>query len=406
MNVFLAVVVMIVPIGAGFQPIAGPQQVRESAVMPPTSSLFPGAVANRENVAPTGEVRSKSTELASRGPLARGKTPVFLVQGLLGSPRLWEPMVRALEADPCVGGRFHFLTFAYPTGQSIPHSALLLRRELQALRDRLDPDRSDPSRDRMVLIGHSMEGILCKMMAQESGSKLWDPVTDRPPEDPAGTAESIRLLRKETIFKLFSEIRRIIFIATPHKGSSLVSKPIRSILSMLAGSAEGLRQTRASRLTARGPGDLGPERRTGLPMTIDQLTGGHPLLQAIDSLSLDPGMKWLSIIADQRNPPRPDRSDDLVPYASSHLADATSELLVSGGHYCLGNPDVIGEVARVLKQHAKARDCTRAFPAMPIVPESTRKPPPQTRRELGGPISRNRAGAKVPALDEHAPCAK
>jgi hypothetical protein len=52
----------------------------------------------------------------------------------------------------------------------------------------------------------------------------------------------------------------------------------------------------------------------------------------------------------------PDLGDGLVPYACAHDPGATSEFVVTAGHICLANPDVIGEVARILKDHATHGD--------------------------------------------------
>ena len=141
----LAILVSILPIGAGSMTVgpAGPE-APGSAAKHPSTSPSAGSGAGRGTAAATGEFRFKPLGLSSLRPHAKGKIPVVLVHGLWGGPRLWEPMVKALEADPCVSGRFQFLTFAYSGGGSIPHSAFLLRRELRALRDRLDPDRADP----------------------------------------------------------------------------------------------------------------------------------------------------------------------------------------------------------------------------------------------------------------------
>jgi len=253
MNVVLAVLGMILMIGAVFESsTAGAQQVHGSADKAPTGSLSLRAVATCGNVAPRGELLFKSPGLSSLRPFALGKTPVVLVQGLWGSPRLWVTMVKTLEADECVSGRFQFLTFAYQPGHSIPHSALLLRQELRSLRDRLDPDRIDPTWDGMVLVGHSTGGILCKMMAQDSGSKLWDMVADRPVETLAGPTEALRLLQEELIFKPLPEVRRVIFIATPHKGSPLVRAPIRIIASMFASPDDCSQRAHSSLLAAKG----------------------------------------------------------------------------------------------------------------------------------------------------------
>ena len=118
--------------------------------------------------------------LAPVSPYVRGKTPVVFVHGLWARPSSWRPMIEALAADPAIDGRFQFWTFGYSTGNPIPYSAYLLRRDLDEARRRLDPGRTDPALDRMVLVGHSMGGLLCKMVAVDPGDRLWRAVSDRP----------------------------------------------------------------------------------------------------------------------------------------------------------------------------------------------------------------------------------
>ena len=58
-----------------------------------------GAVATRGNVPVAGEFRLEPLGLSPLRPPTAGGIPVVLVHGLWGSPRMWEPMVKALEAD-------------------------------------------------------------------------------------------------------------------------------------------------------------------------------------------------------------------------------------------------------------------------------------------------------------------
>ena len=231
----------------------------------------------------SSEIRYKLVGLSPLRPLAPGKIPVVLVDGLWGSPRRWAPMVKALEADPLVRGQFQFFTFSYTTSDPIPYSAHLLRRSLRALRDRSDPERTDPSWDRMVLIGHSMGGLLCKMMTQESGSKLWDLTALRPFEKLEGPADARELLQAVMDYKPVPEVKRLIFIATPHRGSPLVWGPIREIGIRLVRPPAVLEQARVSLLATNGSDVFTPGFRAGLPTSIAELAWEHPLLLAIDS---------------------------------------------------------------------------------------------------------------------------
>jgi pimeloyl-ACP methyl ester carboxylesterase len=295
---------------------------------------------------------SEPLELALVHPYAPGKVPVVLVHGLWGSPRQWQWMVQALEADALVRGHFQFLTFGYATSDPIPYSASLLRRALRDFRDRLDPSHSEPAMDRMVLVGHSLGGLLCKMMAQESGTRLWDLATCVPFERVGGPQEARELLRRELVFKPIPEAQRLIFIATPHRGSRLDWEPIRGITTFVVRPSSLLRQAYTSLLASNGTDAFTNRFRAGLPTSVDELKWEHPFLLAIDGLPLNPDAKQHSIIAYFGETARPGGGDGLAPYASAQHPGATSELLVGAGHCCLNNREVIAEVARILKEHA------------------------------------------------------
>src|SRR5262245_52454710 len=79
---------------------------------------------------------------------------VPFIRGLWSNPCSWSPMVEALEADPALRDRFQFWTSGYSTGDPIPHSALLLRHNLDAVRRKFDPDRTDATFERTVVDPH------------------------------------------------------------------------------------------------------------------------------------------------------------------------------------------------------------------------------------------------------------
>ena len=311
-----------------------------------------GSDVERRLPARPSENRLESHGLSLLRPYAPGKIPVVFVDGLWGSPRQWSRMVRALEADASFAERYQFLTFDYSTCDPIPYSAYLLRRAIGELRGRLDPECTNPVWNRMVLVGHSMGGLLCKMMAQDSGSKLWDLMTGCHFENLDGPAKARELLHGSMVFKPIPEVRRIIFIATPHRGSPLVWGPIRDVGARLVRPPAPLLQARASLLASNGPDAFTRTFRDGLATSFVELAWEHPLLLTIDSLPIDPSVKRHSIIAELCSTVRPGGSDGQVPYASAHHPGGVSELIVHAGHYCLEDSKVIEEVARILKEHA------------------------------------------------------
>jgi pimeloyl-ACP methyl ester carboxylesterase len=260
-------------------------------------------------------------------------------------------MVEALEADASLGDRFQFWAFGYSTGDPLPYSALLLRRDLDDVRQANDPDRADPAFDRMVIVGHSMGGLLAKMMVQDSGVRLWRLLTDRSADELAGDPEDRDLFLRALIFKPRPEVRRVVFIATPHRGSHVNRGRLEQLGSRLVRLQEPLRAS-YSRLLVRNDPEFFQERvRKGLPTSIDELEWGSPILTGLWELELAADVKTHSVIADRRDPPRIGGTDGLVSYDSAHLEGVKSEQLVSAGHLCQDNAAVIREVRRILLEH-------------------------------------------------------
>ena len=295
--------------------------------------------------------RFESTGLSLLQPYERGKVPVVFVHGLWSSPWSWSHMIEGLEADSALRDRYQFWTFGYSTGDPLPYSAVLLRSNLDEVRRKFDPEGSDRAFDKMVMVGHSMGGLLTKMMVQETGARLWQIVSDRPVEEVAGNPEDIELFRRALFYKPRPEVRRVVFIATPHRGSQVDQGPLGHLGSRLIRLPDPLRAS-YNRLIARNRPDFFTERfRKGLPTSVDELEWRSTILMRLDQLGLAPETKAHSIVAVQHDPPTASGGDGMVPYDSAHLDGVASELLVSSAHLCQDKPAVIREVRRILLEH-------------------------------------------------------
>lgn len=329
-------------------PAAQPQERASDAA----SRVASGPPQSTTGAEVAGLLRYEPTGLSLLRPYRRGRVPVVLVHGLWSGPWSWAPMVEALEADPALRDRYQFWTFGYSTGDPILYSAWQLRRDLDEVRRRFDPDRTDAAFDRMVIVGHSMGGLLAKMMVQDSGPRLWRLVSERSSEDLAGDAADRDLFRHALFFRPRPEVRRVVFIATPHRGSRVDRGGLARLGARLVRIQEPLRAAYGRLRDRNGPGFFLERLREGLPTSIDELEWGSPILTGLSQIGLAPGVAAHSIIADLHDPPRAGGSDGLVPYDSARLEGLESEVLVSSGHLCQAHPAVIAEVRRILAEHA------------------------------------------------------
>ncbi len=136
------------------------------------------------------ERRGLEAALYMLRPYEHGKIPVVFVHGLASSPRAWVQTINELQNNPSIAAHYQFWMFLYPTGQPIPGSADQLRRSLIKARETFDPRQSDATLDRMVLVGHSMGGLLSKMMVQDSGLALWDATITVPRDQFKGSPQT------------------------------------------------------------------------------------------------------------------------------------------------------------------------------------------------------------------------
>jgi pimeloyl-ACP methyl ester carboxylesterase len=318
---------------------------------PESSREAPGPAPAQADPAVVSLFRFEATGLSLLHPYRRGKMPVVLIHGLWSSPWSWARMIEVLEAEAALRDRYQFWTFGYSTGDPLPYTAALLRRDLDEVRRKLDPNGTDAAFDRMVLVGHSMGGLLTKMMVQDSGTRLWRLISDRPVDELAGEPDDRELFRGALIFKPRSEVRRVIFIATPHRGSRVNTGGLERLGSRLVRLPDPLRASYQRLMARNGPDFFAAHFRKGLPTSIDELEWQSPILVGLEKVGLARTIKAHSIIADLRNPPRDGGSDGLVPYESAHLDGMVSELLVSSGHLCQDHPGVVSEVRRILVEH-------------------------------------------------------
>ena len=108
------------------------------------------------------------------------KVPVLMVHGLWSSLITWMEMFNDLRGDTEIRDNYQFWFYLYPTGQPFWTTAAQLRQDLAHARKVLDPNRQAVALDKMVLVGHSMGGLVAKLQTVESGNDYWNLISEEP----------------------------------------------------------------------------------------------------------------------------------------------------------------------------------------------------------------------------------
>lgn len=285
-------------------------------------------------------------------PYRPGRIPVILVHGTASSPARWAEMINELMHDPVLRGRIQFWLFMYNTGQPILYSAQLMRHALRDIVADLDPNGKDPALRRMVLVGHSQGGLLAKLMAITSGTRFWDANISVPFEEVEMPPETRELLREAMFFEPVPKVERIIFIATPHRGSFRASGFVLSLIRRIVNLPGALVNQLQGLLKEPQFAHLGMSR---LPTSVDNMSPNHPFIRTLGAIPVDPAIRAHSIIAVLGEGPITGKTDGMVAYESAHIDGVESEKVVRSPHSTQGHPETIEETRRILREHIAAR---------------------------------------------------
>jgi pimeloyl-ACP methyl ester carboxylesterase len=276
------------------------------------------------------------------------RTPVVFVHGLQETGASWAPMIDSLRDDPWIREHYQFWYFSYPSGYPYPYAAALFRQDLDGI------ERAFPNHKRIVLIGHSMGGLICRLMITDAGDKIWRDFFATPPSKTPLASDTRKLLGEALIFNHRPDVQRVIFISTPHRGSKLASGWVGRIGAALVRTPQRFVSIYASTkpLLIADPAARPLNR---MPNSVDTLEPNDRFVEAVNRLPITHGVPYHSIMGDRGRGDTPNSSDGIVPYWSSHLEGANSELIVSSDHGAQYNPQAIREVERILKLNLAAK---------------------------------------------------
>jgi pimeloyl-ACP methyl ester carboxylesterase len=281
-------------------------------------------------------------------PHRHGRIPVVLVHGTASSPLRWADMVNDLLEDKDIRDHYEFWFFSYNTGNPIPISANVLRHALEDAVQSLGGAQADPALGEMVVIGHSQGGLLTKLISIDSGTKIWDAISNKPVDELNLKPETKVLLKESLFVHHLPFIRTVIFIATPHGGSYQASLTIVGLFTRLVTLPLSIASASADVLTNAGDAlKLSKDRRVF--NSINGMSPGNPGIEAVRKIPVAPGIHAHSIIPTLQDGPLEERNDGVVEYKSAHIDGVESELVIEHqGHSTQSNPLAVREVRRIL----------------------------------------------------------
>src|SRR5688572_24017061 len=154
-------------------------------------------------------------------PYDPDKRIILMVHGLASSPEAWVNVANELMGDEELRKHFQVWQFYYPTNMPIALNHEAIRQTLGDAMQHLDPRGEDPASRGMVLVGHSMGGVIARLMVSSSSGTLWDRLVGEKVHDETRLARLREKVANILQFDPLPQVDRVVFVAAPHRGTDL-----------------------------------------------------------------------------------------------------------------------------------------------------------------------------------------
>lgn len=278
---------------------------------------------------------------------------IIMLHGLASSPEAWINVANEVLGDETLRKNFQVWQVYYPTNAPLAFNQHAIRQAIQSTLKAFDPEGQNRASQDVVLIGHSMGGVLARLMVSESGDRFWDPIVKMYDLEGERKEKARKKLRNYVWFKPMPEVSRAVFIAAPHRGTPFAENRF----SRWAAGIVKLPVSMLSRVTEIAQLLVDPSSANAAPLTrplnsISNLSNQDPFVRLAANLPIAEQVPYHSIIGNDT----PDRdltlsTDGVVPYSSAHLEGAQSEKVIHSWHSVQETPEAIVEVRRILHQH-------------------------------------------------------
>jgi pimeloyl-ACP methyl ester carboxylesterase len=279
------------------------------------------------------------------------KTPIVMVHGLGASPLIWGHLTNLILNAPDLRARYQIWHVVYQTNAPVLVDRLRVQQFMDKAWRLVDPDGKDPARHGMVLIGHSMGGVVARLLVSNSHDVLWNAASTVPINQIHGSADDQATIQSVFYFTPYPGVSKAIFLAAPHLGSpasdDFIGRLAKWVVTPHAPELDALRRF-ADTNSATIPHQLLAEYRKDGLSSISTLSTNQPVSHAAHALMPASGIRYYTIVGSLPGASVP--GDGVVPLSSAILPGAESTTIVTSGHKVYNNNEALGQIIKILRE--------------------------------------------------------
>ncbi|MDO4250413.1 MAG: alpha/beta fold hydrolase [Moraxella sp.] len=316
---------------------------------------------------------AKLPELFMLEPYNPNKKVIILLHGLASSPKTWVEVTNSLLSDPLLRNNYQVWQVFYATNLPILENRYQIHKLINDNFARLDPEGKAFASHDNVLIGHSMGGIISRLLLSEDTllarlEELDNTITPKDVlEDSTLALNNLQTnqllsdlynqeLKERFVLTPLPQISTAVFISTPHRGTDYADRWFTRALRRMIALPVNITQDITNTLTQNNTQTARTNALGALYLDngASQLSDKSAFMALTQHTHLTPKVTYHSIMGNNTGKDAnvsSATSDGIVPYDSSHLEGAASEVILTGGHSIHENPQTILHLRKILHEH-------------------------------------------------------
>ncbi len=288
-------------------------------------------------------------------PYDKKRIPILMIHGLISSPATYAEMSDAINADPKLRNKYQLWYYFYPTGTPWLVTASKFRNSYRELIKALDPDSNDSNLRKTTIIAHSMGGLITRLSLSTPENTLQQAYFGNVQLEKTVKDNDLKKIKEYFHFQPLTEPKRVIYLATPHRGSRIATSLIGSLaIRLISIPGNIIKQTADVLATGQLRGDSIPEQTRKLltkgESSINQLQAKNPSLKALNQMQPRKNLTSYSVIGDIGAPLMRLKTDGVVSHSSSRLSHSKEEITVPSNHDICGEDETIEAVIYILSK--------------------------------------------------------
>lgn len=306
---------------------------------------------------------------------------IIMIHGLASSPATWVNLTNNLFGDPIIRDNYQVWQIFYATNLPMLENRHQIHKIITAAYALTDPNGTHPASRHSVIIGHSMGGIMARMLVSDDDllprlndlDKLDDLVGIKQPNN-----AMVDQLAKSTYPEYFNnrftlhalpQVDTAVFISAPFAGTDYADRWFSRFARRVVRLPLDITKTVTGAITNSGQMDSTEFQNSTIGSLYlqngpSQLSDQSAFIRLTKELSINDNVIYHTIMGDragnaqnvQGNLVGQNFSDGIVPYDSSHLDGAFSETVITGGHSIHENPKTILQLRKILHEHLARHD--------------------------------------------------